>query len=956
MKKFIFFILSSLFFVLVFGEAYGQDENDGSQFMPDGMQSPTAASLGKFGDIPVNLYTGTPDISVPLHEASGVNLSLPIQLKYHASGVKVREIAGWVGLGWNLNAGGVITRTVRGLPDERTNGYLDTRDQLESLAEDQSHMIDVIKGVKNETIDPEPDMFFYNFAGYTGKFVLKDKGYASPQVYGEPVNDTQIKIEWKNPNSTDGTNKFVVTVEDGTRFTFAEREIVKESSDGSLSPRPSYPASWYLTKVESPQSQEAIELEYQIDTSFYMFTQDVSSRVREKMDCSQNTVILPNDHGLRYFYRHQIIRHPILEKIKTQKETVTFNSDFQRNDPGKVKLNTISIHRNGSFAKKFEFDYSYNNSGASEDSERRLLLDTVTEVGAEGDAKPPHQFLYDNTALPDRMSFGIDHWGYYNGKDSNNNTLIPEYKDLSGADREPSFPEVRAGSLTNIIYPTGGSTELVYEPHSYNWIGGVELSDEEFYKSLTASASAGGTHPVEVVYDDTTAFTVDYGHEVELIYNLSCPDPDRCGTSSTYVRLKDSSGNIIRFVDISGSETFYKEFLYLNPGKYTLEAHADEYTTQTGDSRNSSAGILVIYKTEDSVAVERNKPAGGLRIAKTLDNAGTGNQNVREFKYTMADDSLKSSGVLVSKPAYYYSGYVDLVTVADGRRAGNHCYVEFRSSKSNVPLGSTQGSHVSYQYVTTIFGDGGENGSKHSKFVTARSEPDGTIADRGNSKPGRRTSRDWKRGVPLEERIIKQNGDLLEKKSYKYDNIELTKEVKANSGIAPSYPALHFTQFTHPPLGLNVGKTYLYLISEIEIERGVKLKTSTTTRSYNVDQTDFAEQSQTFIYEDETWKLSVGQLQKKIETNFDGSQRITDYTYAHEVADDGTGVSYMPMRNRHMLIQPYSVEIRNGDGQVLQKQWTLWRYESSTDRWLRDSEWNWTGGNADGPVFNINNN
>ncbi len=83
-----------------------------------GVPSPTAASLGKFGDIPVNLYTGTPNIEIPLYTVHGRTLQLPITLRYHASGIKVEEIAGWVGLGWALDAGGVITRTVKGLPDD----------------------------------------------------------------------------------------------------------------------------------------------------------------------------------------------------------------------------------------------------------------------------------------------------------------------------------------------------------------------------------------------------------------------------------------------------------------------------------------------------------------------------------------------------------------------------------------------------------------------------------------------------------------------------------------------------------------------------------------------------------------------------------------------------------------------------------------------------------------------
>lgn len=90
------------------------------------LTSPTAASLGKFGDVPVNLYAGVPDIAVPLFTVKGRTLQLPIALRYHAGGIRVEEVGGWVGMGWALDAGGTITRTVRGLVDESANGYWNT--------------------------------------------------------------------------------------------------------------------------------------------------------------------------------------------------------------------------------------------------------------------------------------------------------------------------------------------------------------------------------------------------------------------------------------------------------------------------------------------------------------------------------------------------------------------------------------------------------------------------------------------------------------------------------------------------------------------------------------------------------------------------------------------------------------------------------------------------------------
>src|SRR5450755_1872010 len=118
-KIFVFLILLNIVFVSLLR---GQDTTNTIGHVT--ISSPTAASLGKFGDIPVSYHTGIPQISVPIYTVESGSLKLPISLSYHASGLKVQENASWVGAGWALNAGGVITRTVVGAPDDRGNANL----------------------------------------------------------------------------------------------------------------------------------------------------------------------------------------------------------------------------------------------------------------------------------------------------------------------------------------------------------------------------------------------------------------------------------------------------------------------------------------------------------------------------------------------------------------------------------------------------------------------------------------------------------------------------------------------------------------------------------------------------------------------------------------------------------------------------------------------------------------
>lgn len=112
------YVIPSLLCLLVVTELFGQAPVEIPDHIPP---SPTSAGLGKYGNVPVNLHNGSPNISIPLYEIVVDDISVPISLSFHASGHKVRSQASWVGLGWSLNAGGVVNRSMRGEPDE--DGY-----------------------------------------------------------------------------------------------------------------------------------------------------------------------------------------------------------------------------------------------------------------------------------------------------------------------------------------------------------------------------------------------------------------------------------------------------------------------------------------------------------------------------------------------------------------------------------------------------------------------------------------------------------------------------------------------------------------------------------------------------------------------------------------------------------------------------------------------------------------
>jgi hypothetical protein len=240
--------------------------------------SPNAAALGKYGDIPVSLHTGTPNINIPLYNLQSRELSLPISLSYHASGIKVDEIASWVGLGWSLNAGGVIARTMRGMPDdEHSNGYLNTQFDVPNNTEiagevwidpnnvgTSNFFNDLLTPFGGNKKDLLPDIFNFNFNGHSGKFVFDQNGKV------HILSQQNLKITPTFGVVTDGNNvyaeliSFEVIDENGITYTFAERERTEPLVAG---PDNGYFSSWYLTEIRDTETGDNITLTYVEETT-----------------------------------------------------------------------------------------------------------------------------------------------------------------------------------------------------------------------------------------------------------------------------------------------------------------------------------------------------------------------------------------------------------------------------------------------------------------------------------------------------------------------------------------------------------------------------------------------------------------------------------------------------------------------------------------------------------------
>lgn len=519
--------LISFLLLLITNSVAGQDQTLPQPIPP----SPTASSLGKYGEIPVGKYTGVADVSIPIWEIENGDIKIPISLSYHASGVKIEDIASWVGLGWSLNAGGVITRSVMGKPDE--NGYqnMNIPNVLVNPQPSPAYcdtwtaaLYLYLVGGKSYGFDSEPDTYYFNFNGISGRFVFDQNGVP----YTIPYQN--IKIE------RTGLTDWKITTPDGMVYKFGgayiERSDVynvsysyygESANKNKTLSNSSMPSSWYLYEINSPNGR-TVTFEYSNED--YETVSGISQQVLFNTTSTSTTTFTPSNSGtITRFYAKK------LSQINFGNGSVKFIASSQKRkdlslnglDPNAYALEKIAVYDGNNRALKvfkFDIDYFQSDDPIQTYNTQRLRLKALTEFsGAEQSSKTPHTFSYEETfRLPSRLSASQDHWGYFNGKQNldsrgyptlipsqlNNysvsvavqqaggaplgysitpgpyrcydlsapscNILVPNIRtfQFTGADRSSNFAYAKTGILKKIKYPTGGFSSFEYEPNDYD--------------------------------------------------------------------------------------------------------------------------------------------------------------------------------------------------------------------------------------------------------------------------------------------------------------------------------------------------------------------------------------------------------------------------------------------------------------------------------------------------------
>ena len=670
--------------------------------------APEAAALGKYGEIPVSLNVGIPQISIPLYEITGQQLSLPISLQYYSQGFKPSEVASCVGLGWTLQAGGVITRVVKGWPDEFPNGFYNTLpkylnniwgtscdSKVNGVSDEACQWR--IKAISGE-LDLEPDEYYFNFNNYAGHFMINE----NKEIVGFP--DQNLKIE-----HDDLSDIWIITTPDGIIYLFDRREI-------SLLNNGPYCSAWYLTEIKAPDN-DVIYFEYELNGNEwernpppyqtftiveppYYLSPIVNPHIVDINGIITDTSCnYPASSSSRSEISSTTVNY--LTQISYPRRGIEVNLEYQndRRDteskPGNSlrRLSKITVtsqmYSPKEVIRNYELDNNnyFGNTTDANNTVQILKLSAITETLSQ----TKHTFKYNEYAsLPGYDSPNYDYWGFYNG--ASNRTTIPamplkysiNYKnsDLVGANREPSS-DSQACMLNEITYPTGGYTQFLWEPNIVTYEN-INVDTKKMTNNTCTSGSFS-MNPQETqladylnsqYFDDTNMpvnvhitsfiFKSDYPY---MSFDISLAGTNQTGFIKVFLYKADDSieemyfdGRIIDLPVPIVNIFAHPDFKQIPLGGSQMEMKQGTYlliTVVSKNSNNMSISVSGSY-VEKVLLPYLDKLAGGVRIAKITTNDGINPQNtiVKTFDYTKdfqnpkLDNSVRSSGKLFLDPYY----------------------------------------------------------------------------------------------------------------------------------------------------------------------------------------------------------------------------------------------------------------------------------------------------------------
>lgn len=424
--------------------------------------SPEPSAFVKASVGNANMATGAVSASIPLYTIKIRDFSFPLSISYSTQGLKADEPSSRVGQGWVLNTTGVITRSVKGKPDE----FAQRLPVPATFVTDSDPLYYYCTDGSSSTVggDTQPDEFQFNVNGYSGKFVLDANNVA------RSTSTTNVKIAveiFVTPGSTSGYIGLInLTTPDGVKYQFGSN--YEKTTDLSIAQFTSYKlvtkTAFFLDNITLPTG-ESVTFNYSpIATSSSVgFTQTLQisnyAGGANCEDCTTRNSYTTNEDRVSYATRY-------LTGI-TSSTGLTVNLEYSlrpdlSHDNRLTSLEVVGL-------KKYGFEYS-DVAGSSAKIMGRFFLTKLKDINLDIVKNPnlsyDHVFAYEQLAsVPLPITYSQDYLGYYNN--SGLSYFVPPYLNSNNtidfSFRNPNASAASIGTLKSIQYPTGGKEEFIYE-------------------------------------------------------------------------------------------------------------------------------------------------------------------------------------------------------------------------------------------------------------------------------------------------------------------------------------------------------------------------------------------------------------------------------------------------------------------------------------------------------------
>ncbi len=524
------------------------------------IKSPQSSDFMRCANTTISKNTGRLEFSIPLLNIVEKDFNLPVSISYNSAGFMPAKNEGIVGLNWFINAGGCITRSVNGMmaDDHRIapeNFYsrrglsfipkgMYSEDDVSLFRKEKFHYDPYGFYLTSGMIDPNPDVFSFNFCGYSGKFIIGYDG--NPKVISSTQGSFQVILHSFNEQTRLGycpePTMIIIKADNGYTYYFGSLHVTSPAAleynvdfsrgdvvfEEILTPGPI--TAFYLTKIIAPNQME-LNIAYELLPYSDRFNMETFPKQKQNFVFNKYTSASylskaePNPHGQLTEFSglsdsYSVTKIARISAITTEnQEALFFYSGKKSMYAGESKwpvysdcgskLDSIVLRVNPEYYSDIEdpvrnriaFQYSYRGGEFS-----RLFLDALLLNNTE-----KYWFSYHKTLLlPNPNTGGVDHWNYWSRMSTYFGQLLPdfrinqngEYIYLSTVREVTSEALFDATLLQKVTFPTGGTMEVEYEEHDYSKRLDQTAYSNYFPALLDREGFAGGARVKTILEND----------------------------------------------------------------------------------------------------------------------------------------------------------------------------------------------------------------------------------------------------------------------------------------------------------------------------------------------------------------------------------------------------------------------------------------------------------------------